>query len=52
MSNDIYHENFYLIFDMPSDVVNQGPETLLGDGKNHVHDRGVLHDYEKQVSNH
>ena len=37
---------------MPSAVVNQGPETLLGDGKNHVHDRGVLHDYEKQVSNH
>ena len=32
---------------MPSAVVNQGPETLLGNGKNHVHDRGVLHDYEK-----
>lgn len=45
MSNDIYYENFYLIFDMPSVVVNQGPETLLGDGKNHVYDRGVLHGY-------
>jgi hypothetical protein len=45
-----YHENFYLIFDMHSAAVNQGPETLFGESKNH--DRGVLHDYEKQSSNH
>lgn len=34
---------------MHSAVVNQGAETLWGDGKNH--DRGVLHDYEKHGSN-
>lgn len=30
---DIYHENFCLIFDMSSAVVNQGPETLLEERK-------------------
>ena len=52
MSNDIYHENFCLISDMLSAVVNQGLETLWGNGKNHDHDRGVLHDHEKHDSNH
>lgn len=36
---------------MPSAVVNQGAETLFGGGKNHDHDRGVLHDHEKHGSN-
>ena len=45
---DIYHENFCLFFDMHSAVVNQGAETLWGDGKNHDHERGVLHDHEKR----
>ena len=41
-----YHENFCLIFDIHSAVVNQGFETTFGEGKNH--DRGVMHDHEKQ----
>lgn len=49
MIKDIYHENFCLISGMLSDVVNQGAETLWGEGKNHAHDRG--HDYGKHDSN-
>lgn len=37
---------------MPSAVVNQGLETLFGEGKNHDHERGGLHDHDKHCSNH
>lgn len=36
---------------MHSAVVNQGPETHFGEGKNNDHDRGVLRGHEKHGSN-
>ena len=47
MISDSYHANFNLVSDTPSDVVNQGLDTILGEEKIMI---VFLHDYEKYGS--